>query len=345
MTRSKQRVTKPGYRLMPEKEDAAAGGAAAGDPCSEARPKNRNKAGTDGSKRTKAKQAASKPAKQPEKQPASHMPAEAPSPHRDEAACLQQSIAHVELPSQTNADQSKIQAPGVQDQSPPAQQEGSTDAQAAQKTGQVRKQKAAKRKAAKNKGANLQIKPSASSSDLSTGESSLQRAQQEQATAAARVPGYPAGAKHTTQPHQTKQSLHRVSSPEHTAPQPAPEIPQVLQQSTSESSTGRNSTCAGPKAAPCVPCLPNLPNGQPTNARPAPVRLSKTTLQHSQSSSMHSRPPPLHALLPTSSPQLHHIQVWNIAQLSWNSRAHTSHLCPLVPHFRCSADFHDPMAA
>ena len=270
---------------MPEREDAAAGGAATGGPCSEPRSKDRNKAVSNGSKRSKAKQAAPKPANQPEEQPAGHMPVEAPTPHRDETACLQQSPAHVELPSKTDAEQSKVQAAVIQDQSPPVQQEGSTDAQAAQKTGQVRKQKAARRKAATKKSADMQTKPSASSSSSPTADSSSRRAQQEQATAAAKIPAEGASPKPVAQPHKIEQTLHRLSSSGLTAPQQAPGLPQVLQQSTPEvvQSIGGSSIGPVPGAAPCgLPKAPNAPNEQPPIARPAPVRLSKSTLQHSQ---------------------------------------------------------------
>ena len=113
----RRRVRGRDCRTNPAEETTSAA-AAVGGPRLEIRPNSRRTA-HGGSKRSKAKKAASKPAKQPEKQPASHMPVEAPAPHRNETACFQQPPAHVELPPQTNADQSTVQTPVVQDQSRP----------------------------------------------------------------------------------------------------------------------------------------------------------------------------------------------------------------------------------
>ncbi len=288
-----------------------------GGSCSGTRPQSRKNAAHGGSNRTKAKKAAPKPAKQPDKQPARRMPVEAPAPHRDEAACLQQLPAHAELPPQTAAEHSTAQAPDGKEDSTSMEQPESAGAQAVLQSAQPRKQKVARRKAAKNRGANLQTKISTYSGDLSatsfTGDTSPQKVP----AAAARVPvAAEASAKPAAQPHKDEQTLHKLSSPKHPAPDRTPKPFQVLQQNTPETvqsiSCSRNSI--GPDAAPCGPCLPDAPNVQPKIARPAPVRLSKTTLQHKRSSPAHSRPPPLHALLPTSAPQLHDIQVWNISR-------------------------------
>ena len=315
---SEQRVRERDFRTTPANKDA---GGATGGPWPEARPQSRSKVAQGDSNRTKAKKAAPKPAKQPEKQPekqpGSHMPVEAPAAHRNEAACLPQSTAQVELPPQTNAEQSKVQAPGVKDQSSPLQQGGPIDVQAPQQTAQAKKQKAARRKAAKNKGAKLQTKPSASSSDLSASSPIADRCSQEEpaAMASVQVAGE-ASAKPVTQPHKDEQTLHKLSSPKPSPSEPARELPQALRQSTSEivQSTGRSGSSAGPDSAPCGPCLPVAPTGQPTIARAAPVKLSRATLQQSQSSPANFRPPPLHALLPTSAPQLHHMQVRNSSE-------------------------------
>ncbi len=283
-----ERVREHKRRTKSAKKVAAAAAAGVGGPSSEVRPQGRSKAAHGGSNRTKARQAAPSPATQPEKQPASHMPVKVSTAHRDEAVLPQQSPAdaelplYTELPPQTAAEQSKGQASGDKGDSATLEQPESTESQAALQRAQARKQKAARRKAAKNKGANTQTKTGADSSDLSAssiiGDSNSQRS----------------------------------SSEGHTAPEPAPKLSQVVQQSTSQfaQSIGLSSEISdGADAAPHEPCPPDAPNGQPTIAQPAPVRLSKTTLQHSRSSPTHSRPPPLHALLPTFAPQLQQSQV------------------------------------
>ncbi len=291
-------------RTSSAKEDAAA--AAVGHPCPEARPQRRNKAAHGRSNRTKAVQTAPSPAMQPEKQPASRMPAEAPAPHRDEAACPQQVSAHAELPPKNTAKQSQGQAPDDKGVSTPLEQAELAGSEAVLQ--RARKQKAAKRKAAKNKGASLQTNPSASSDGQSKAESSSQKGQHER-VAAARVPAV-ASAKPVTQPPRTQQ---RSSSHGHPAPQTASEKPRPLQQSTSENvqSGPSSSSSTAPDAEACRPCppVPDMPHGWPTDARPAPVRLSRTILQDSQSSPANFRPPPLHTLLPKAVPQPHVKQV------------------------------------
>ena len=271
--RVKERVREHELRANAAKEDAAA--AAVGGLCTEARPQSRNKAAHDGSNRTKTRQAAPDPAKQPEKQPASRMPGEAPTPPGDEAACPQHSPAQAELPPQTAAEQSKGQAPDDEKLDASMAQPESTETQAALQRAQARKQKTARRKAAKNKGANLQTKSSVSSSSSCKADSSSQETLQEPALAAARVPALAASAQAFTQPPKTHKTLLRISSQGHTASQAAPENPHSLQQSTSRSlqSAGSSSSSAAPDAMLCGPCLPDAPSGQPAIARPAPVRL------------------------------------------------------------------------
>ena len=79
--------------------------------------------------RSKAKKAASKPCQcsQRSSQQSQHACSRLPLLIENETACFQQSPAHAELPPQTNADQSTVQAPVVQDQSRPVQQEGSSE--------------------------------------------------------------------------------------------------------------------------------------------------------------------------------------------------------------------------
>ncbi|CAL5221362.1 g3541 [Coccomyxa viridis] len=323
--RVRERVREQERRTNAAKEDAAAAAAAAvGGLCPEARPQSRNKAAQGGSNRTKARQAAPSPATQPEKQPASRMPAEAPTSHRDEAACPQQSKARAKLPPQTAAKKSKGQTPDDRNDGTSKEQPEPTEPQAELQGAQARKDKAAKRKAAKSKNANLQTKLSASSDVSSTADGSSQFAHQEQA-AVAEVPAV-ATAKPAAQPPKTKQDLQRPSSHGHTAPQTAPEKSHFLQQSTSENlQSAGSSSSAAPDAGPRRPSLPEMPHGWPTDARPAPVRLSKTTLQHSQSSPAPSRPPPLHTLLPRLNPQPHEKQALSgvipVEQASAQSRA------------------------
>ncbi|CAL5221361.1 g3540 [Coccomyxa viridis] len=237
-----------------------------------------------------------------EKQPASRMPVEAPTAQWDETGCPQQSPAHAELPTHTAAEHSKRQATDDKCDSASLEQAELAESQAALQRTQARKHKVAKRKAAKSKNANLQTKLSASSDVSSTADGSSQFAHQEQA-AVAEVPAV-ATAKPAAQPPKTKQDLQRPSSHGHTAPQTAPENPHSLQQSTSENlQSAGSSSSAAPDAGSRRPSLPEMPHGWPTDARPAPVRLSKTTLQHSLSSPAPSRPPPLHTLLPIPTPQ------------------------------------------
>ena len=305
----KERVREQQRRTNAAKEDAAAAAAAAvGGPCPAARPQCRNKATHGRSNRAKTGQAAPSPAMQLEKQPASRMPVEAPTAHRDETGCPQQSPAHAELPTHTAAEHSKCQATDDKCDSASLEQAELAESQAARQRTQARKHKVAKRKAAKSNMTTLQTRPSASSNGLSTAHGSSQNAHQEQA-AIAEVPAV-AIAKPATQPPKTKDLLQRPSSHGHTAPQTAPEKPHFLQQSTSENlQSAGSSSSAAPDAGPSRPSLPEMPHEWPTDARPAPVRLSKTTLQHSQSSPAHSRPPLLHTLLPILSPQPHEKQV------------------------------------
>lgn len=205
------------------------------------------------------------------------------------------------------------------------QQQGYTHSQAASQTAQVRKQKTARRKAAKSKAADLKRKPSTGSGALSASYSpaggDFQKMLQEHLAAAKIRAG--ASTKPVTQPPKAEQVPHWLSSHGHTAPQPAPEnTSQSLQQSRSGilESAGGSRSSAAPDAIPCGPCLPAAPSGQPASARSAPVRLSKATLQHGKGSRAHSRPPPLDALLPSSAAQPHHIQVWIIRG--------TAHVCP-----------------
>ena len=315
--RVRERVREHMCSINPAKKDAAAAAAAAAAAGSsfEARPQRCNKAAHCGSNKTKARQAALSPAVQPEKQPASRVPLEAPIPPRDQAACPQQTPAHAELPPQNTAKQSRGHIPGDRDDSTSREQAVSAESQAAQQTAQAKKQKAARRKAAKNKAANLQTKPSASSDGQSTPDSSSQKEQHEQ-VAAAEVPAV-ASAKAVTQPPTTQQIPERPSSHGQTAPQTPPENTQPLQQSTSENvqSAGSSTAADARPRRPCLP-VPDMPHGWPTDARPAPVRLSKTTLQHSQSSNDPSRPPPLQTLLPTSAPRSDDIQVKNSRELA-----------------------------
>ncbi len=153
----------------------------------EDRPQSRSKTADGGSNRTKPRQAASSPPVQAEKQPASRMPAEPPTPHRDEAACPQQLPARAELPAQAAVKQSQGQALGVKGVGTPLEQAELAGSHAAQQTAEARKQKAARRKAAKTKGAKLHTKPSASNEGQSTPDSSSQKGQHEQ-VAAAEVP-------------------------------------------------------------------------------------------------------------------------------------------------------------
>ncbi len=283
---------------------AAAAAAALGGSGSDPRPQSRNKAAHGGSNRTKAKQAAPSPAVQPEKQPASRMPPEAPAPHRDEEACPQQSPAYAELPPKTTTKQGKGQAPNGKDVR-------TSKEQPVLQTAQARKPKAAKRKAAKSQGTTPKTRPGASSDGSSTADGSSQNAHQEQASASAKVPAV--AARFVTQPHRTQQMLQRPSSHGHPAPRTAPETIHSLQQSASENvqSAGSSSSSTAPDAGVRRPCLPvpELPQGWPTDARPAPVRLGKTALQHSQSSPANFGPPLLHTLLPTTVPQPHEKQV------------------------------------
>ena len=169
--RVRERVREHERRANSAREDAAAAAASAvGGPCPEVRPQSRHKAAHGGRTRPKARQAAPSPAMQAEKQPAKSMPVRAPTAHRDEAACPQQSPAHAELQPETAGKQSKGQAPGVKDDSASLKEAEFEESQqtAAQQTALARKQKAARRKAAKNKDANLQTKPSAGGSRSST---------------------------------------------------------------------------------------------------------------------------------------------------------------------------------
>ena len=288
-----------------------------GSPCSEARPQSRSKLASGGSNRSKAKKAAPKPAKQPDKQSVRRMPTEAPASHRDKAACIQQLPAYAELPSQTAAKHSNAQAPDDRDDNSSMEQPESSESQAVLQSAQPQKQKAARRKAAKNKGANLQTKISAYSGDLSATSFTGDTLPQKEPAAAARVPvAVEASAEPVAQPPRDEQTLHKLSPLKHPAPEPAPDLNQVLQQNTSETgqSTTRSSMSDQSDAALRGPCLPSTPTRQPTIARPAPVRLSKIALQHSRSSPANSRPPPLHVLLPASAPQPHHIQVWTFSE-------------------------------
>ena len=187
----------------------------------------------------------------------------------------------------------------------------------------------------KKEGANLQTKPSTSSGDLPASPATKVHCSQRAQAAAARVSvAEKASEKPVTEPRKDEQTLHKLSPPKNLIPRQAPGLPQVLLQSTSETAqgAGRSSMSDQSDAPPCGPCLPNAPNGQPTVARPAPVRLSKATLQHSQSSTAHSRPPPLHALLPTSPSQPNHVQVWEFSQAAGvlSGAAASAPLCALL---------------
>ena len=106
-----------------------------------------------------AKEAAPSHSEQPEKQPASQTPSEpqakpaAAPPHSDGSASLQQMPPQAKLPPQTADDKSEDQAPNNKDESASLQQEEFTEPQIVQQTAQARKQKAARRRAAKNRGA------------------------------------------------------------------------------------------------------------------------------------------------------------------------------------------------
>ncbi|CAL5221360.1 g3539 [Coccomyxa viridis] len=258
------------------------------------------------------------------------MPAEAPTPHKTEAGCPQQPPAHPELPLQTAAKQTKGQAPDDKGVSTPLDQAELAGSQATQQTAQARKQKAARRKAAKTKGANLQTEPSASSEGQPTPDSSSQKGLHEQ-VAAAEVQAV-ASAKPVRQPPRTQHIPHRDSSNGHTAPQTAAENPLSPQQSTSADMQSAGSSSSAPDAGPRRPSLPEMPHGWPTDARQAPVRLSNTTLQHSLSSPAPSRPPPLHTLLPIPTPQPALPGVSAADQARAQSRA------PQQPHAKAQQD-------
>ena len=315
-----QRVRQSDSASVPTRGETA--GAARVGPRSEGKSRSRSKAAKGGSNRPAAKEAATRPAEQPEKQPASQEPSqpqvqpEAATSHSDGAASLQQTpSSQAELSPQTADNKIEGQAPEVKDDIASLQQEGFTEPQGALQTAQARKPKAARRRAAKSKGASLQIKPNGSSGSLSasslTADSTSHKKAQEERIAAAEASAVVASAKPVTQPPKAEPILLRLSSQGHSAPQPVPDRPDPLQQSSSDmvENAPSSSSIAGTDL--CGPFPPEAPSGQPSDAHPAPVSHTKATLQHGESGPDWSRPPLLHPLLPGSIPQHPFIQVGN----------------------------------
>ena len=275
--------------------------------CSGAKSRTRRKATQGGSKYSVLKEAAPSPSEQSP----SHTPFEAATGHEDGPACPQQVPSHVEPTDTVNKGVS--QAPEIKTESASLQQEDFAQSQAALQAAQAKKQKAARRRAAKSRAAKVQIKPGNSSDSLSASSSaadSFSQKGQEEQVAVANAPA-PVSARPVTQSPEPEQTLHKLSSEGQTAPWLAPAHPHPLQQSTSEHVHSAGSSISSPRDSATVsgPCLPDAPDGHPASARPAPVRLSRATLQHSNNRLAPPMRPPLDALLPVSAPQPPTVQV------------------------------------
>ena len=196
------------------------------------------------------------------------------------------------------------------------------------------------------------MKPSASSGSLSASTSTAAGSRSvEQEQAPASVAPAQTCAKPAAQPPGTMQIPLRCSSDGQPTPQSAPMPHHLLQPSSAEpvqsagSSVSRSIT---PDAALRGPRLPDAPGGQRTSARPAPVRLRTAIPQHDRSSSAHSRPPPLAALLPMPAARSDHVQVYTynlkVAEVFPGATAASMHcFCysKSCSPCSCSAGFHD----